>query len=130
MLEVVRDLLVGALGIADETAELLLELGIVIDLEMRRPIDLPPMLVVLDFVLAVERREGLAEGHYRRCQERNDNERRSSHDSVMAFPHRLPRIVISSRSYRFSVARRRKAQRRKKPGAREAQCSPVVVTRM
>ena len=51
VLQVGADLLVRALGVARHALEVLLELGVVVDLEMVRRVDVPVELVVVDVVL-------------------------------------------------------------------------------
>ena len=57
VLEVGADLLVRALGVAGDALEVLLELGVVIDLEVVGRVDVPLELVVVDVVLAEVRHE-------------------------------------------------------------------------
>ena len=55
VLQVRADLLVCALGVAGHPLEVLLDLGVVVDLEVVRRVDVPPEIVVPDLVLAVIR---------------------------------------------------------------------------
>ena len=50
-------MLVGALGVAGDPLEVLLDLGVVVDLEVIRRVDVPLEVVVLDAVLVVVRHE-------------------------------------------------------------------------
>ena len=55
VLEVRADELVGALGVADDPLEMLLDLRVVVDLEVIGRVDVPLEVVVADLVLAVVR---------------------------------------------------------------------------
>ena len=57
VLELARDLLVAALQVRRQPAQVLLELGVVVDLEVGALVDAPLELVVADLVLAVVRHE-------------------------------------------------------------------------
>ena len=82
VLQVRADLLVGALGVARDPFEMLLDLGVVVDLEMIGRVRVPLEVVVLDPVLVVVRHEGRlrAGGHGARDEdehEEGDAERRA-----------------------------------------------------
>ena len=53
VLQVRADLLIRALGVAGDPFEVLLDLGVVVDLEMIGRVDLPAEVVVANLVLAV-----------------------------------------------------------------------------
>ena len=52
VLQVGADLLIRAFGVAGDPLEMLLDLGVVVDLEMIGRVDVPPEVVVPDLVLA------------------------------------------------------------------------------
>ena len=58
VLQVGADLLVCALGVAGDALQVLLGLGVVVNLEMIGRVDVPPEIVVADLVLAVVREKG------------------------------------------------------------------------
>ena len=53
VLEIRADLLIGALRVADDPPEMLLDLRVVVDLEVIRRVDVPLEVVVADLVFAV-----------------------------------------------------------------------------
>ena len=65
VLEVGAHLLVGAFGVAGDPLQMLLDLGVVVDLEVIRRVDVPLEVVVFDAVLVVVR-------HERRLRARGD----------------------------------------------------------
>jgi len=69
VLEVGADLLVGALGVAGDALDVLLDLRVVIDLEVIGRVGVPFEVVVVDAVL-------VEIGHERRLRARRDHARR------------------------------------------------------
>jgi hypothetical protein len=91
VLEVPRDLLIRALGVGHDAAQVLLELGVVVDLEVRALVDAPGEAVVRDLVLPEVGNE-LGAGGGRRREEEEDE---GSHQET---PHE-PGAVVGHRFF-------------------------------
>ena len=74
VLQARRELLVGALQVGDEPRQVLLELRVVVDLEVRALVDPPGEVVVLDLVLPVVGDELRLRGRGRRQGEEKQGE--------------------------------------------------------
>jgi hypothetical protein len=90
VLQVSRDLLVGALRVGDDAPEVLLELGVVVDLEVRALVDAPGEAVVRDLVLPEVGDELGPGGRSRREEEEDEGSHQEApHGPGAAVGHRF-----------------------------------------